>query len=67
MVWDQQFKHSIDRACVSIDGTKIYAPTGWWLQVPDSGLLVIDAATGRLLKEIPIGRMAPVEAKGPRE
>ncbi len=58
VVWDQQFKHGLDRACVSLDGTKIYAPTGWWLQVPDSGLLVIDAATGGLLKEIPIGRMA---------
>ena len=58
VVWDRTYDAGCDRSCVSADGKTIYAPTGWWLAKPDSGLLQIDAADGALQRRIPVGPMA---------
>src|ERR1051325_10405946 len=30
ILWDRTYEASCDRACVTLDGKRIYAPTGWW-------------------------------------
>ena len=58
VVWDQQYKGGCDRSLVTMDGKKIYAPTGFWYRGDDAGFLVIDAADGKLLKRITVGPSA---------
>ena len=59
ILWDRKYEAGCDRACITTDGNKIYAPTGWWWNVPNnSGFLVMDAATGDLMKRIPVGLQA---------
>ncbi len=58
VLWEQTYRFGCDRSSVSADGKKIYVPTGWWYAAPDSGLLVVDAADGRLLRHIRIGVQA---------
>lgn len=58
VVWDRTYKAGSDRSSITPDGKKIYVPTGWWYTGDDSGLLVVDAADGTLLKQIPVGPMA---------
>src|SRR6266404_2592233 len=48
VLWERQYDSGCDRACITPDGNKIYAPTGWWLGLTNSGFLVIDAQTGEL-------------------
>jgi hypothetical protein len=35
------------------DGSKVFAPTGWWEQTDNGGLVVIDGKTGEELRRIP--------------
>lgn len=58
VVWEKRFELGIDRASVSQDGKKIYAPTGWWHREDDGGMLVIDEATQTVLKRIKAGGSA---------
>lgn len=58
IVWDRQYSAGCDRSSITLDGSKIYAPTGWWYAGDDGGLLVIDGATGDLIKRIEVGPQA---------
>jgi len=58
VLWDRQYEAGCDRSSITLDGKKIYAPTGWWYSGEDSGFLVIDARTGEKLKRIQVGPQA---------
>jgi hypothetical protein len=55
VLWERQYDSGCDRACITPDGSKIYAPTGWWLRSTNSGFLVIDPADGSLRQRLPAG------------
>ena len=57
-VWEQTFEAGCDRSSITVDGRKLYVPTGWWYAGEDSGLLVVDASNGKLLKRLVIGPQA---------
>jgi len=58
VVWEKTYDAGCDRSAVTQDGAKIYAPTGWWYSGEDSGLLVVNAKTGELIKRIRVGTQA---------
>lgn len=58
ILWDKTYDAGCDRSSITMDGTTIYAPTGWWYAGDDSGFLVIDAKTGELKKRITVGAQA---------
>ena len=58
VVWDKQFSAGCDRSSVTLDGATIYAPTGWWQQGDDDGLVVIDGATGEERRRIKVNKNA---------
>ena len=58
IVWEHIYPGGADRSSITMDGRKIYVPTGWWYVGPDSGLLVVDAADGKLLNRIAVGPRA---------
>ena len=58
VVWEKVYDAGCDRSSVTLDGKKIYAPTGWWYKGDDSGFLVVDGETGELLKRIKVGPQA---------
>src|SRR6185436_7665359 len=55
ILWEQQYDSGCDRACIAMDGSKLYVPTGWWLKMTNSGFLVINANDGKLIKRLPAG------------
>ena len=55
VVWDETYPAGCDRSSITADGNTIYAPTGWWYSGDDSGLLVIDAKTGKLKRRLTVG------------
>ena len=57
-VWESVFDAGCDRSSVTLDGKKIYVPTGWWYKGEDSGFLVVDGETGKLLKRLKVGPQA---------
>ena len=57
-VWESVFDAGCDRSSVTLDGKKIYVPTGWWYKGEDSGFLVVDGVTGKLLKRLKVGPQA---------
>ena len=57
-VWESVFDAGCDRSSVTLDGKKIYVPTGWWYKGEDSGFLVVDGETGKLLKRMVVGPQA---------
>jgi outer membrane protein assembly factor BamB len=57
-VWEQQYDAGCDRSSVTLDGKKLYVPTGWWYGGEDSGFLVVDGQTGELKKRIAVGAKA---------
>lgn len=52
LLWEKQYDLGCDRACITPDGKKIYAPSGWWYKGANSGLLVIDPQTGNQIKKL---------------
>ena len=58
VVWDQEFSGGCDRSSVMLDGSKIFAPTGWWEKTDNGGFVVIDGATGHELRRIKVGNSA---------
>ena len=55
IVWEKTYQAGCDRSSITSDGRKIYVPTGWWYAGPDSGLLVVNAENGELIKRIHVG------------
>ncbi len=58
VLWEKKFTAGCDRSCVSLDGKRIYAPTGWWTANDEGGFLVVDAHDGTLMKRINVGPKA---------
>lgn len=58
VVWEKTYDAGCDRSSITLDGKKLYAPTGWWYAGDDSGLLVVNAASGELIKRINVGPQA---------
>jgi outer membrane protein assembly factor BamB len=58
VLWEKVYKTGIDRACITPDGKKIYAPTGWWFRGTNSGFIVINPADGEVLNWLPAGPQA---------
>ena len=57
-VWEKVYDAGCDRSSVTLDGKKIYVPTGWWYKGEDSGLLVVNGETGEIIKRITVGPAA---------
>lgn len=55
VVWDKEFSGGCDRSSVMLDGSKVFAPTGWWEKGDGGGFVVIDGATGGELRRIKVG------------
>ena len=58
VVWEKTFEAGCDRSSITMDGKKIYVPTGWWYSGSDSGMLVVNAENGKLIKRINVGAQA---------
>jgi hypothetical protein len=58
VLWEKNYPAGCDRSSITLDGDRLYVPTGWWYAGADSGFLVIDARDGALLRRIPVGKQA---------
>ncbi len=58
VVWESKLTAGCDRSSVLPDGSKIFAPTGWWDKGETGGLIVVDGKTGKELERISIGQQA---------
>ncbi|MCI0627443.1 MAG: hypothetical protein L0387_38320 [Acidobacteria bacterium] len=58
VVWEKTYEVGSDRSSITLDGKKIYVPTGWWDKAEDGGLLVVNAKNGELIKRIRVGPQA---------
>lgn len=58
VIWEKQFSGGCDRSSAMLDGSKIFAPTGWWEPTDNGGFVVIDGATGSELRRIRVGKGA---------
>src|SRR5258708_4136474 len=58
IVWSKTYDAGVDRSSITLDGKKIYAPTGYRYFGADSGMLVINADNGELIKRINVGPAA---------
>jgi hypothetical protein len=48
VLWERNLEAGVDRACITPDGKKLYAPTGWWWrrhQTADCSSLIHRTAT----------------------
>ena len=50
IVWEKTYEAGCDRSSITMDGKKIYVPTGWWYSGEDSGFLIVNADNGELIK-----------------
>ncbi len=57
-LWEETYNAGCDRSSITMDGKKVYVPTGWWYSGDDSGLLIVDASNGELLDRIVVGPQA---------
>ena len=55
VVWERQYTGGCDRSSVMLEGSKVFAPTGWWESSDNGGFVVIDGATGAELRRIKVG------------
>jgi len=58
VVWEKTYEVGADRSSITLDGRKLYVPSGWWDKAEDGGLLVVNAANGDLIKRIRVGPQA---------
>src|SRR5438105_133654 len=58
IVWDKTYEAGADRSSITLDGKKIYVPTGYWYLGEDGGMLVLNADNGELIKRINVGPAA---------
>ena len=58
VVWEKTYDGGCDRSSITMDGKKIYAPTGFWYSGDDAGFLVINADNGELIKRMRVGPQA---------
>ena len=58
ITWEQTYELGSDRSSITVDGKKIYVPTGWWISGEESGVLVLDAENGELIKHVRVGSQA---------
>ena len=58
IVWEKTYDAGSDRSSITMDGKKIYVPTGWWNSGENSGLLVVNADNGELIKRVSVGPAA---------
>lgn len=54
-VWEQRYSGGCDRSSAMLDGSRIFAPTGWWERPDNGGFIVIDGVTGGELRRIKVG------------
>ncbi|MEY2409849.1 MAG: hypothetical protein QOF48_2519 [Verrucomicrobiota bacterium] len=53
IVWEKTYNVGCDRCAVTMDGGKIYVPSGWWIKGTNSCWMVVDAGDGHELKRLP--------------
>ncbi|MEX2574828.1 MAG: PQQ-binding-like beta-propeller repeat protein [Balneolaceae bacterium] len=58
IIWDRTYEQGADRSSITMNGEKIYVPTGWWYSGDDSGMLVLDAENGELIDWISVAPLA---------
>ena len=58
IVWERAYAMGVDRSSVTLDGRKLYVPTGSWYEKEDGGLPVFNGENGELIKRIVVGPMA---------
>jgi DNA-binding beta-propeller fold protein YncE len=58
IVWNRFYEAGADRSSVTQDGKKVYVPTGYWYFGSDSGMLVLNAENGEMIKRINVGTAA---------
>lgn len=58
VVWEKTYDVGCDRSSVTLDGKKIYVPTGWWYSGEDSGMLVVNGENGEIIKRMKVGTQA---------
>jgi DNA-binding beta-propeller fold protein YncE len=58
VVWEKTYEVGADRSSITMDGKKLYVPSGWWDKSEDGGLLVINAKNGERMKRIKVGPQA---------
>jgi len=58
VVWEKTYEAGCDRSSITMDGKKLYVPTGWWYSGEDSGFLIVNADNGELIKRINVGPQA---------
>ncbi len=55
VLWEGQYSGGCDRSSAMLDGSKIFAPTGWWERSDNGGFVVIDGESGKELRRLPVG------------
>ncbi|MCG8526477.1 MAG: hypothetical protein MI748_08865 [Opitutales bacterium] len=55
IVWERYHDYGWDRACITDDGSKIYAPFGWWHRAADGGFAIINPENGDILDNVITG------------
>jgi hypothetical protein len=58
IVWEKTYGAGCDRSAVTMDGRRLYVPSGWWYEGDDSGVLIVNAENGDLIKRINVGPQA---------
>jgi len=58
VVWEKTYEVGADRSSITLDGKKLYVPSGWWDKAEDGGLLVVNGKNGDLIKRIRVGPQA---------